>query len=297
MRSLKYALGLAAALAITAGGASAALADSTLQNEMESDLMAVYCADEQGATTEVTGELAAGASVTVSPDKLPEYGCSRLAVLIDSEEGWQFYHEPEPAGASEIIFSLDRPNPQLGVYPSLLIVSGDESYVAPAGIPLSMLAQHMQFGLDEAKWREISTPGLDPAENTEFAISFADQSWSLANEGMEFKELAAGQNLAASIGLETEFSNTTVTAALLGLRDMGLSPLLFIHNGQEQSVSQDSEHPWPEIGEMLAQAAVDDGGTIQMLFGSDTFTTTLTLDLDSAVAMLAIERKEGAPLG
>ncbi len=300
MRRLKrHAACLTAVLALTVAGAHSAAADVVLKNETEEDFKAIYCVNDQGATKEVTGALAGGASVTVTPNKLPEYECNRIAVLLDGEEGWQFYHEPEPAAASEIIFAMDKPNPQAGEYPSLLISSGGEDYLAPAGMPLGMLVQVMEFGLDEARWKEIAVPGVDPMENDDFVVSFADQSWDMHGDGMVFKELVPGMQLAASLSLETEFSNTTVLAVFEGLKSFGCVPTYLIYSGNEKILddAMPEEARWDAVNECMAKAADGDGGAVRIVFGNEGFTIGLVLDLDTSEAVLSIERKKDAAFG
>lgn len=293
----RYAACLAAGLILTATGAYGAAAPGVvLKNEMEKDIKAVYCANEQGNAVQVTGALAEGASVTVTPDKLPEYECARIAVLINDDEGWQFYHEPEPAAAKSIVFAMDPIGPNAAPYPSLLIESGDETYVSAAGVPLFMVTQLMQFGMDKAKWQEISTPNLDPLKTTDFVVAFADQSWNLHGTGVMFAELA-GMQLMKEMQLEAPFGNTTVFAVLEGLKNLQAAPVLLSYKGSEQvlddAVADDAR--WQAVEELLGK--LDDGGQLRMMFGSEDFSFGLSLDLDNAKAVLVIERKEGAAFG
>ena len=300
MHGKRRAVCLLAAMALLAASAQVCpAAGIVLKNETEEDFEAIHCASDQGATTQVAGELAKGASVTLSPDKFPEYGCSRIAVLLGGDEGWQFYPEPEPGAASEITFAMDKPNPEADEYPSLQISSGGESYVSPAGVPLGTLLKSMQFGLREANWKEIAVPDVDPKKNKDFVVSFANQSWSMHGNGLVFRELVPDMQLAATISLKTHFGNTTVAAIFADLKGLGCVPATFTLDDQtaklDDATSGDAK--WEAVDKFMAKASSGDGGDVRILFGSEDFTVTLELDLDNAEAVLTIERKEGAAFG
>jgi hypothetical protein len=290
---------LVAAMVLLAASAQVCpAAGIVLKNQTEEDFEGIYCVDDQGATKQVAGELDGGASVKVSPNKFPENECNRIAVLLGGK-GWQFYHEPEPGAASEMVFSMEEYRPETDEYPSLLITSDGESYVSPAGVPLGMLVQAMEFGMDEAKWKEIAVPDVDPKENTEFAVSFADQSWNMHDEGLVFKELVEGKQLAAAISLKAYFGNAVVAAIFEGLKGFGCVPAAFTLDDQTAKLdgAMDGDAKWEAMDKYMAKAAGGDGGDVRILFGSGSFTVTLELDLDNSVAVLVIKRKEGAAFG
>ena len=118
MKGMKQ-LCCAAALVMLAGGANAAFASGiALKNEMELDIKAVYGVNDTGSTKQVTGALKAASSVTVQPAKFPEYECNRIAVQTANGGAWQLYDGPEPGAATEIVFSMDKANPNgKGVVP------------------------------------------------------------------------------------------------------------------------------------------------------------------------------------
>ena len=299
MQEKRRVVCLVAAMVLLAASARVCpAAGIALKNQTEEDFEGIYCVDDQGATKQVAGELAKGASVTVSPDKFPEYECNRIAVLPGGD-GWQFYPEPEPGAASEMIFSMEEYRPETDEYPSLLITSDGENYVSPAGVPLGMLVQTMEFGMDEAKWKEIAVPGVDPKENAGFIVSFANQPWNMHGEGLIFKELEDGKPFAAAISLKAYFGNATVAAIFEGLKDLGCVPATFTLDEQmaklDDAMAGDAK--WEAVDKYMAKAAGGDGGDVRILFDSESFTVTLELDLDNSEAVLVIERKEGAAFG
>lgn len=300
MRGLgRYAACLMAALAVTAMGAhGASAAGVVLKNETETGFAAVYCVNDQGETKQVTGKLAAGASVTVAPGKLPEYECNRMAIAVGKDMAWQFYQEPEPGGAAELSFSMDKANPAATPYPSLLISSGGDDYVSPAGVPLAMLVQAMAHGLDEAAWKKAAAPLLDPGKNLAFAVSFADISWDL-QKPLAFKELAPGKRLADELDLTGWFSNPIVLATLEGLKGFDCVPQRASLKDKkvEFKDSDTADAKWEAVYALLGEAADSEGGNLQIAFAHETFTITLTLKLDESKAALHIKRKQGAPLG
>ena len=289
-------------LVMIAGGAhGAAAAGVVLKNEMEMDIKAVYCVDNEGKAKEVVGALAAEISVTVSPDKFPEYECERIAVFVDEDAGWQFYQEPEPGAASEILFAMDTIGPKSEEVPTLLIETNGDTYVSMAGIPFSLLIQHIQFGLGEAELRKIVTPRIDPQENTAFFVSFADLSWSLNGEEIVTAELAPGKQYVTEVHLAAPFGNPNILAVFEGLKSARAAPLLFSHTaaGKERILKEaaSAEERWDALMEQMQNLEGDKGGAVNILLSNEYIRIGLALDLDEAVAALVIERKKDVPLG
>jgi hypothetical protein len=284
---------LVAALVLLAASAGVGLAaDITLKNQTEEDFEGIFCVDDQGVTKRVTGELAGGASVKVPPNKFPEHECNRISVLL-GDEGWQFYHQPEAGASSAMVFSMEEYRPETDEYPSLLITSGGENYVSPAGVPLYMVVQGLELGLDEAKWKELATPDVDPKKDTEFVVSFAEQSWNMHDDGLVFKE-GEGKPLAVAINLRAYFDNPAVVAIFEGLKSFGLVPTTFTLD--EQTAKLDGEaNKWEAVDKYLVKTTTVGGSDARILFDSEYLTVRLELDLDNTVAILVIERKEGAP--
>lgn len=298
MRGLKlYALCLGALIATAGGVQSASAAKVVLKNELETDIMAVYCVNDEGKTSQVTGEIEEGGSVSVNPAKLPEYECSRLAILVSEDEGVQFYQDAEPGGATEIVFTMETAGPDDDEYPVVLIESGDETYRTPAGMPLGLLAQALQFGLDKQTWTAAATPHIDPLETTDFVVAFAGQSWELYEE-LVFEELVPGRELLKGFQIETSFDNETVMALFEGMQEMGAAPVLYIYNGSQEVLdeSKSADERWEALEELLANTD-SDGGEVKIVFSNDDILFGLSLDLDISEAVLSIERKDDAAFG
>lgn len=318
MRELKrYALCLAAALAVAAAGTHTAFAAGiVLKNEMEQDIKGVYCVDDNGTTKQVTGALKAESSVTVTPDKLPEHECNRLSLETAKGGAWQFYHEPEPGGSTAIEFSMDKANRHAEQsYPSLLIENSGEAYVCPAGVPLNLLLQTMQFGLDEAKWKEIATPKAEALENPgAYAVSFADVSWSLVGDGLVFSELVPGQQLAESANMVASFSNATISAIFEGLKKEGATPWAMTFMNTKAALTKEGkealpdseltgamdadESRWAAVNEFMVMVADSSGDDLpRIVFGNADFMFDLVLDRESGDATLTITRRATAAFG
>ncbi|MDL2307626.1 hypothetical protein LJC48_06365 [Desulfovibrio sp. OttesenSCG-928-C06] len=292
-------------------------AEIALNNEMELDIKAVYCVDDAGVTKQAAGAIKAEASITVPSDKFPEYECNRIAVQAADGSAWQFYQEPEPGAATEIIFSMDKANPNAEVsYPSLVIESGGENYVSPAGVPLSFLVQAMEFGLDETTWKNAATPGADKSEDPgAFAVSFADVSWSLVGDGLVFSpDLVPGKELAESANLVANCSNSTFMAIFEGLKNFGTTPWALAYNEDEAALTSEGaallpdaeviddtetdEKRWEAVIQFLGLVADANGEDLpRFVFGNDTLIFDLVIDLEDGSATLTITRREGAAFG
>jgi hypothetical protein len=276
----------------------------TIKNEMTNNIKPVLCVDEKGNSSPAIGSIKAGASLTVPSDKFPETNCSRLAVFIADDKGWQFYHQSVQSaslsGATEIVFSADKPNLATGDYPSLLLDYPGDTYVFSAGIPLSTLTNQILAGLNETKWKEITTPGLDPKKNTDFLVAFADQSWNvLKKDGLVFSELTPGQQLLAKVSLETEFSNPVIFAIFEGLKELECSPTVLKLNGSTETLDISAPGPtrWEALDQFMLKVVESGGGQAHLSFSSENLNFNLELELDKAKAILEISRNENAGLG
>ncbi|MDR1509014.1 MAG: hypothetical protein LBS53_05205 [Synergistaceae bacterium] len=286
MQTKRRLVCLAAAIVLLATAQVSLAAEIELKNHTEEDFEGIYCVDEQGVTKQAAGELAGGTYLTVSSDKFPEYECQRIAVLLGGE-GWQFFPEPEPGSASEINFFMEEYRPETDEYPSMLITLDGENYLSPAGVPLSALLQAMESGMNEETWKqEYAAPEVDPEENTDYVVSFADQSWSLHEDGLVFDENAE------SISLTAYFGNPTVVAIFEGLKSFGFVPETFKLDEQSASLegATDADAKWEALDQNLLMAASGDGGDVTILFDSESFAASLELDLDNTEAVLVIER-------
>ena len=312
----KRAVRLLAAMALVAASAQVAgAAGVVLKNWMGQDIKAVLCVDEDGAVKQVAGELKMGKSITVSPDKFPEYKCNRLAVRTADGNGLQYYQEPEPGGAEEITFVMDKINPKTGdAYPALLIESDGETYVSPAGVPFSRLTQAMQFGLDKDYWKSIAAPGLDSfADPGAYAVAFGNVSWTLAGDGIVFSE-EGGAQFAEAASMSSKFSNSTIAAAFENLKSAGASPVLLHFKEKTAALSEEGktidpdaermdgmdsdEKRWEFLDKAMAAAAEEEEpGGLRMTFANETFVFELVLDLEGGGADLTIIRKPEAAFG
>lgn len=318
MHPLKYyAACLMAATILAAAPAQAApAAGVVLKNEMELGIKTVSCVNDAGTATQIAGALKADSSAGLSPGAFPEGGCKRIAVYADDDAAWQFYLGPDSGAAREIVFSMDKANPNAEEsYPALLMELPDDTHVVPAGVPLSLLVQSMQFGMDVKMWEEIDTPGYDSLQDSgTFAVAFADVSWHLAGmDGIVFSELVPGRELASSVTLSAPFSNTTVLAVLEGLKSMGGAPVLLLFGDSATALTEEGkkiapeagavsgtpteESRWQAVDGLLQRAADADGGEAGVVFTNEEFVFHLTLDLNGAAATLLIDRKEEAPFG
>lgn len=306
---------LAALVLVAASAHICAAAGVLVKNELEQDIKAILCVDDQGKATQAVGALKAGASLSVPANKFPEFECNRLALNMADGGAWQFYQNPEPGGAGEIAFSPSKAHSNAAEsYPSVLIDSAGDLDVTPAGVPLAFLVQAMEFGLDEARWRQMATPGMDALENPgAFAVAFADQSWSLAGDGLLFSEdLVPGMKLAELVNMVSEFSNPTIAAVFEGLQAMGATPLLADFGDAAAALDpkglelnpdakrmdnlDTDEQRWEALNELI-QTAADKEGPVVIHFGSDAFTFALVLDLEDGAATLTITRRPEAAFG
>ncbi|MDL2207653.1 hypothetical protein LJB82_02905 [Desulfovibrio sp. OttesenSCG-928-M16] len=294
----------------------ASAAGIALNNDMELDIKAVYCVDETGATKQVIDALQAESSATVAPDKFPEYECNRISVLTKDGKAWQFYHEPEPGAATSIIFSMDKVNPnRLESYPSLLIESGDETYISPAGVPLSFLLQAMSFGLEEAKWKEANTPEADSSKNPgEFAISFAGVSWNFAGNGLLFAELVPGKQLAESFKMTSPFTGPMLMAMFEELQNSGATPWALSFNENKTALTEEGknilpdatlagnatseESRWEAVSNMLEAVLESDATDMpRLVFGNEAIIFDMVLNRDDGVTEITITRRKDAAFG
>ena len=317
MRIVKQrSLCLLAAMALLAASAQVSTAAGVvLKNEMKLDIKAILCVDDTGKTRQVTGALKAGKTANVSPGKFPEHECNRIAVHTESGQAWQYYHEPEPGSSKEMVFSTDKANPgEKESYPSLLMESSGDFYVSPAGVPFSILTQVMQFGMDEARWKELAAPGFAASKTPgAHAVSFADVSWTLAGNGIRFAELLPGKQLAESLTMTSTFSNPTVMVMFEGLKTAGASPWLVASKDGETALSREGKkmapkaelvmdakedsdaRRWEAVDKKLETASESAGPeSVRVILGSEALIFELVLNLESGRASLTITRKAGA---
>lgn len=304
---LLTALTLLAVSAQTAPAASVAL-----RNDLEQGIKAVYCLDSSGEAEMVTGAIAPGRTASVSPGKLPDR-CDHLALHLASDGCWQFALEAAPGSAKNIVFSMDAPDPNSREkYPSMLLELGEDTFVSPAGGNVNALTQLLQFGMEPAKWLSYAWPLPDARENSgDFVVALAGQSWSLVGEGVVFKELVQGMQLAESVTIAAPFTNPTVMAVFEELQALGCVPRMMAHNGAV-GVTTDkgkvldpnagagdatNEDLWQAVMDQMGRLADSDGGTVRMMFDTGDVQFDLTLDLDAAKATLVISRKPDAAFG
>ncbi|MDR1397382.1 MAG: hypothetical protein LBJ14_06590 [Desulfarculales bacterium] len=300
-----------AAALVTVSAQTAPAASVILQNDTQQGIKAVYCLDGNGNATQVSGAVAAGKSVSVLQDKLPDQ-CDRLALLLDNGASRQFALDAAPGGAEKIIFSMDPLNVNSEeTYPSMLVESEEDAFASPAGGRLTVLLQLLQSGMDSAKWVSFAWPLPDAREKSElFVVALAGQSWSLSGQGIVFKELIQGRQLAESVTVAAPFSNATVMDVFDELKALQCVPRMMEYNGvvgvttekgkvldpgagDAQGAGDDDL--WQAVTDQMERVADGDGGTVLIMFGNKDTRFDLTLDLDAAKATLVISRKPGAP--
>lgn len=299
---------------LTAPAFHAAGADIRFTNDMDTGVTGLYCLDEAGKARELAGPVGKESSIGIAAVKF-EADCTRIAVVMEDGSGWQFYHEPGAAPAKEIVLSWEGPSRYSEAkYPSLLIDLGDDPYVVPAGVPLNVLTQLMQFGMDEAKWEQVAMPGYKSREQPgAFVVSFADTAWSLSGQGIEYAELVEGMQLAQSVSLAAPFSNPTLLSIFTGMQTAECSPLLFSLKGMSKAFSEegktldknavlipgmdDDTARWENFDMLMEKLADSGGGKARIVFGNEEFLFELVLDLDASEAFLKVVRKEETAFG
>ena len=290
------------ALAPSAGHA----AGIVLKNSMNTDIKSVFCIGNNGEKLSVVEGLPKRGTKIVVAAKFPEHSCSRIGVTMQNGAGWQYYHEPEPGSAKEIEFTLESAGQhETRKYPSVLItLPGNDAYVAPAGVPMFMLVQLMRKGVDQPRWKEFAYPGYEALKDPgAFAVCFADQSWSLAQGGLKFS--GKGGTL-ESLAMSAPFANTTMGAAFDDLKKNGWLPLVLEANGKASVFSptgkalaaqgtsvdcpQTSEGMWEAFEELFVSSADNPEKPLRVVLGSEGLTLTMSLNLDTAQADIALAR-------
>ena len=290
------------ALAPSAGHA----AGIVLKNSMNTDIKSVFCIGNNGEKLSVVEGLPKRGTKIVVAAKFPEHSCSRIGVTMQNGAGWQYYHEPEPGSAKEIEFTLESAGQhETRKYPSVLItLPGNDAYVAPAGVPMFMLVQLMRKGVDQPRWKEFAYPGYEALKDPgAFAVCFADQSWSLAQGGLKFS--GKGGTL-ESLAMSAPFANTTMGAAFDELKKNGWLPLVLEANGKASVFSptgkalaaqgtsvdcpQTSEGMWEAFEELFVSSADNPEKPLRVVLGSEGLTLTMSLNLDTAQADIALAR-------
>ena len=294
----------AALLALTPSAGQAA--GIVLKNSMNTDIKSVFCVGNNGEKLSVVEGLPKRGTKTVAAAKFPEHSCSRIGVTMQNGAGWQYYHEPEPGSAKEIEFTLESAGQhETRKYPSVLItLPGNDAYVAPAGVPMFMLVQLMRKGVDQPRWKEFAYPGYEALKDPgAFAVCFADQSWSLAQGGLKFS--GKGGTL-ESLAMSAPFANTTMGAAFDELKKNGWLPLVLEANGKASVFSptgkalaaqgtsvdcpQTSEGMWEAFEELFVSSADNPEKPLRVVLGSEGLTLTMSLNLDTAQADIALAR-------
>ena len=277
-----------------------------LKNSMSTDIKSVFCVGNNGERLSVVEGLPKRASKTVAAAKFPEHSCTRIGVTMQNGAGWQYYHEPEPGSAKEIECSLDSANQhETRKYPSVLItLPGNDAYVAPAGVPMFILVQLMRKGMDQAHWKEFAFPGYEALKDPgAFAVCFADQSWSIAQDGLKFNGKGATLE---TLAMSAPFANTTMGAAFDELKKNGWLPLVLEANGQTNVFSpagaalapqgtavdcpQTSDEMWQAFEAMFVSSTENPDKPVRLILGSEGLTFAMSLNLDAAQADITLAR-------
>ena len=277
-----------------------------LKNSTNADIKSVFCVGNNGERLSVVEGLPKRGTKTVAAAKFPEHSCSRIGVTMQNGAGWQYYHEPEPGSAKEIEFSLDSAGQhETRKYPSVLITLPDnDAYVAPAGVPMFILVQLVRKGLDQARWKEFAFPGYEALKDPgAFAVCFADQSWSIAQDGLKFNGKGATLE---TLAMSAPFANTTMGAAFDELKKNGWLPMVLEANGQASVFSpagaalapqgavvdcpQNSDGMWQAFETMFVSSTDNPEKPLRLILGSEGLTLAMSLNLDAAQADITLAR-------
>ena len=305
MHMLKQWLTGAAALMVLLPSMGHA-AGIVLKNSMNSDIKTVFCVNNNGDKKNVVEGLGKRASKTVVSGKFPEHDCTRIGVTMQNGMGWQYYYEPEPGSAKEIEFLMDAASRHENrKYPSMLITMPDgEAYVAPAGVPMFMLVQLMRKGVDVVRWKEFALPGYEGLkEPGAYAVSFADESWSLTGKGMKFD--GKGGEL-ETVALSAPFGNTTIGAMFEELKKNDWLPLVLVAGGQTSvfgaqgaalapkgknvDCPQTSDGMWEALETLFVSGTENADKPVRIVLGSEGLRFTVSLNLDAALAEINLTR-------
>ena len=309
MQKLKVcAMCLAALLALVPSMGHAA--GIVLKNSMNADIKSVFCVGNNGERLSVIEGLPKRAAKTVAAAKFPDQSCTRIGVTMQNGAGWQYYHEPEPGSAKEIEFTLDSAGQhETRKYPSLMIMlPGDDAYVAPAGVPMFILVQLMRKGMDQARWKEFAFPGYEALKDPgAFAVCFADQSWNIAEGGLKF---VGKGGILDTVSMSAPFANTTMGAAFDDLKNNGWLPLMLEASGKVSVFSpegaalapqgtvvdcpQSKDDMWQAFEALFVSSLENPDKPVRFVLGSEGLTLAMSLNLDTALADITLARKPAA---
>ena len=294
-------------LAALAAMASTQYAEAaTVRNDLDLGVKGVYCLGSDKPEL-ITGAISPGGSVgdLVVPD-----WCQGLALHLETDGSWQFAVKAAPGNARNIVFSMEAPGPNSEEkHPSMLMeLESGGDVVSPAGGIINTFRGLLIHGMEPAQWLSYAFPLPDAAENDgKFVVSFGGVSWSLADRGIVFDEVAEGVEAATDITLEAPFTNPIVSAIFSALRNLGLNPRLFQHyrgTGELVFEFQFAPDPWAEEGkewldldDQMAIAADVGGGRVEISFDTEEYMFELILNLDSGKAKLQIYRNPDAAFG
>jgi hypothetical protein len=318
MRKLnRHAACLMAALALTLAGAHGASAGGvSVRNEMDQDIKVLLCVDDNGEVREAADGLGAGAVIVLSPERLSDDNCDRLAVRLADGATWQYYQKPSAGAADIIIFSMEKANSNdEWSYPSVALDVGNYTHVAPAGAPFDRLLQAMQVGLDKEDWAKLAAPGFEAYDRPGgFVVSLAGVSWSLSGNGIVFAELVPGMLLAESISVSAVVSNATIALIFDELKRADATPVLVSFANEEGALNEEGMKMSPEasrIGDLSTKdeywAAVDiamevaaaskEEGRLRLTFSSQDLRVDLEFDREDGSAVLTVSRKPDGAFG
>lgn len=273
--------------------ASAAAGEVLFTNDEDTALEALYCATSTGAAKKVSGPVAKAAKHTFKAGELGE--CERLIVRQNKDSAYQFYAKSKFADAQSITLELQPlSNASDKKQPVILVSAGEDDDSLAAGIPLRLLTEKMQFGLDKAGYQELALPKTGDADTPDtFAVAFADVSWIMPE--VVYAELVEGKQLVSSVKLQAPFSNSVLFGIFDQLKETGAAPVHMDFKGKKTAFS--GEEAWDKFQEAFGEVA--DGGDTKasILFGSADFHFTLELNLDASTAVLTVTRKSEAAFG
>lgn len=298
---------------------------STVENGVFANKMTVgvkgfSCADEKGASIQLAGETAPGASVDFPITALADKEtCARLYVTMDNGAAWQFYPHESEEPIKGFILEMDGPHSMEGVppeddkkHPSLRVEWEKDAMGTPAGLPVKELASWIQFGLQESQWKELLVPGSAALTNPNaFIVSFADLSWSLVGDGLSHAQATPTMTVISGVTVGAPIADTTLFSIFASLQEMGAAPWTLESGGTTEAFTEEGkilnaaatlktgvtpDIAWQYIEAVLRNAAPD-SEPIQIVFGSEDIIYTLQLNLDISQAFLTVERRPGAAFG
>ncbi len=165
--------------------------DIIMANNSENTIKQIDCynGDSNESNSLVLENLKPHSSMTISPEKTPEFMCQRLVYTLDNGEVLQFYVEHEVGSLERIDFDINEMNiySEEKILPLITCINEDYIEQNPAGLPFFIIIQFLAGGHSTEKWQTWTTPGKEFDTYKEYFMDLGNQSWSLTENGIEMK--------------------------------------------------------------------------------------------------------------